>query len=47
MSGEKEDAEEARRRLFVAMTQDKRNVTYFAYAAKNDNDKELQRAVFG
>ncbi|MEZ4956629.1 MAG: ATP-dependent DNA helicase [Saprospiraceae bacterium] len=45
LSGE-EDAEEARRRLFyVAMTRAKETL-HISYAAKNDNDKELQRAVF-
>ena len=45
LSGE-EDAEEARRRLFyVAMTRAKETLL-ISDAAKNDNDKELQRAIF-
>lgn len=45
LSGE-EDAEEARRRLFyVAMTRAKETL-HISYAAKNDNEKELQRAIF-
>ncbi len=45
LSGE-EDAEEARRRLFyVAITRAKESL-YISYAAKNDNGKELQRAIF-
>ena len=45
LSGE-EDAEEARRRLFyVAMTRAKETL-HISYAAKNEKEKELQRAVF-
>ncbi len=45
LSGE-EDAEEARRRLFyVAMTRSKESL-HISYAAKNEKEKELQRAVF-
>ena len=45
LSGE-EDAEEARRRLFyVAMTRAKEKL-HISYAAKNDKEKDLQRAIF-
>ncbi|HFA51902.1 MAG TPA: ATP-dependent helicase, partial [Bacteroidetes bacterium] len=45
LSGE-EDAEEARRRLFyVAMTRAKETL-HISYAAKNEKEKELQRAIF-
>ena len=45
LSGE-EDVEEARRRLFyVAMTRAKETL-HISYPAKNEKDKELQRAVF-
>ncbi|MEO1260703.1 MAG: ATP-dependent DNA helicase [Bacteroidota bacterium] len=45
LSGE-EDAEEARRRLFyVAMTRAKETL-HISYAAKNEKEKEMQRAIF-
>ena len=45
LSGEA-DAEEARRRLFyVAMTRAKETL-HISYAAKKENEKELQRAIF-